>query len=70
MAQRDNKSKKTTRRDDSTTRRDNSTTLRDKVMRGRVDSMNWRDEKRTLGHDYAAGRDEHFVEELTAIAVN
>ena len=58
MAQRDNKSEKTTRRDDSTTRRDNST-------RGRVHSMNWRDEKRTLGHDYTAGRDEHFVQELT-----
>ena len=27
--------------------------------------MNWRDEKRTLRHDYAAGRDEHFVQELT-----
>ena len=27
--------------------------------------MNWRDEKRTLRHDYAARRDEHFVQELT-----
>ena len=27
--------------------------------------MNWRVEKRTLRHDYAAGQDEHFVPELT-----
>ena len=59
MTQRDNQSKKTTQRDDLTTRRDDSTTRQ-------VDSMNWRDEKRTLRHDYAAGRDEHFVQELTA----
>ena len=72
MVQRDNKSKKTTRRDDSTTRRDDSTTdeitqrhFEINMTRGQVDSMNWRDKKRTLGHDYAAGRDEHFVQELT-----
>ena len=35
------------------------------MTRGRVDLMNWRDEKRTLRDDYAAGRDEHFVQELT-----
>ena len=34
------------------------------LTRGRVDSMNWRDKKRTLGHDYEEGRDEHFVQEL------
>ena len=33
--------------------------------RRRVDSMNWRDEKRTRRHVFATRRDEHFVQELT-----
>ena len=33
--------------------------------RRRVDSMNWRDEKRTRRHVFVTRRDEHFVQELT-----
>ena len=57
-----------TRRRDEMTRQHDEITRRHveiNLTRGRVDSMNWRDEKRTLRHDYAAGRDEHFVQELT-----
>ena len=57
-----------TRQHDEMTRQHDEITRRHfeiNLTRGRVDSMNWRDEKRTLRHDYAAGRDEHFVQELT-----
>ena len=50
-----------TRQHDEITRRHFEINL----TRRRVDSMNWRDEKRTLRHYYAARRDEHFVQELT-----
>ena len=57
-----------TRQHDEMTRQHDEITRRHfeiNLTRRRVDSMNWRDEKRTLRHDYAARRDEHFVQELT-----
>ena len=57
-----------TRQHDEMTRQHDEITRRHfeiNLTRQRVDSMNWRDETRTLRHDYAARRDEHFVLELT-----